>query len=98
LIVIKVFDHSGKFVLDFGIIGQGPGEFIGPTQLMATEEEGGFSVFDPQARRVVKYQPDDILHGIFEPVKTTNIEEPSGIALRMAALRGGEFAALGTFS
>lgn len=96
--VIKIFDLSGNFVLDFGKMGKGPGESIGLSQPLAAKGKGGFHVVDGQARRVMEYQLDDVLQGIFEPIKTTRIEKPSGIPLRMATLRDPEFAAIGTIS
>jgi hypothetical protein len=66
---IVVFDEAGKFLVQYGREGSGPGEFQYPLEL-APRPDGGVSVFDMMNRRLERFdealfpQAPDPLQGV----------------------------------
>ena len=52
------FDKGGSFILSFGKIGQGPGEFQSPTYL-GIDASGKINITDPRKRRLITFDSED---------------------------------------
>lgn len=89
--VVKKFDRDGRFLLQFGRHGQGPGEFqypmlvgiAGRTSLLVSGMDSAFQVFDLEGRFVDRFQMGDT-EGLFMKGM------PSGRVVGYAIKPGGE--------
>lgn len=60
---VRMYDHDGRFLGNFGAPGQGPGEYTAPS-VVTVDDEGRIYVADSRPRRINVYAPDG------EPVDT----------------------------
>lgn len=98
--IIKIVDlKTGELLKSFGTRGQGPSEFIGPSQIIQDpNEKDTFWVFDVSTRSLKKFFVDKILKNNLYPEAITNISsEKSGPPARVFITPNNEIVATGFF-
>ncbi|MBT8461350.1 MAG: 6-bladed beta-propeller [Gemmatimonadetes bacterium] len=61
--VIRRFDASYEYQGDVGREGQGPGEYLWPTSILADQESGEILVADSRQRRLIRFASDGTFLG-----------------------------------
>lgn len=98
--IIKIIDlRTGELIKSFGTTGQGPSEFISPSQIIQDpNEKNAFWIFDVSNRAMKKFNLDKILKNNFYPEAITHIRfEKSGSPARLLITTTNEIAATGFF-
>ncbi|MDI6699498.1 MAG: BF3164 family lipoprotein [Candidatus Saccharicenans sp.] len=98
--IIKIIDlRTGELIKSFGTTGQGPSEFISPSQIIQDpNEKNAFWIFDVSNRAMKKFNLDKILKNNFYPEAITHIRfEKSGSPARLLITPTNEIAATGFF-
>lgn len=84
--LIHIYDIKSNSLLgSFGTLGQGPGEFIGPSQVIQDKDDpGSFWIYDVSTRSVKKFNVNKVLKGNIYPDNIIQLSSECGTTTSLA--------------
>ena len=93
--VIEIYELStGKLIDSFGQIGHGPGEFIGPYNILIDNKNNEFGIFDATLNKITKYKYLNNNH-TFEMDNIITLSLDAGRPIKITQMKNNIYAGIG---